>query len=180
MATYGSVTGVEHINSHYVGGYTTTGMPATSAVVAWLAQGYAALNVYLGKAGYATPVSTSAACYAVLTRLNDLYAAACAEQATNISTAGPGEETRSEKLWQRFKVELADFLDGDLTLVGLSRGTTAPVRARVRSLELRRRDGYAKRFDPDNTEYAASETDDITLLEPWRLSDSAGRAEGDY
>ena len=56
----------------------------------------------------------------MLTRLNDLYAAACAEQATNISTAGPGEETRSEKLWKEYQRGLTDLMAGDMTLLGLT------------------------------------------------------------
>ena len=154
MATYGSESGVEAINAHLTTGYTGASVPNALALVGWLEQGYSYLNLVLAKAGYTTPVASTVACYPLLTRLNNLYAAACAEQATNISTAGPGEQTRSEKLWAQFKDELGLFLDGDLTLAGLSRLATAPVRRRVRSLELRRRDGYASAFDPDNTEYA--------------------------
>lgn len=154
MATYGSETGVEQVNSHFIGGYTATSVPTAAAVAAWLGQGYAHLNLLLAQAGYQTPVAPSAGAYPFLVRLNNLFAAACAEEATNISTAGPGEETRSEKLWNQYRAGVKELLAGDLTAAGLSRAATAPVRARVRSLELRRRDGYAHHFDPTNSEYA--------------------------
>jgi hypothetical protein len=152
MATYGSEHGVEAINSHYIGGYTTSTAPRALDVNTWLTQGYAKLNLALKRAGYITPVSRAAApeVYDVLTRLNDLYAAACAEQATNISTAGPGEETRSEKLWQEFNAELTDLLAGDMTLLGLTLVTPASAtgtRVRIRSFQTRNYDGYAINAD---------------------------------
>jgi hypothetical protein len=180
MATYGSETGVEAINAHLTDGYGAATLPTSAQVATWLEQGYAHLNLLLAKAGYSTPVSATVTLYPFLTRLNNLYAAACAEQSTNISTAGPGEETRSAALWTQYRAELADLLDGDLTLAGLTRATTAPVRRRVGSLELRRRDGYAHRFDSENSEYASGSTDDITLLEPWRLGSGGGTPERDY
>ncbi len=149
MATYGSEQGVEGINAHMIGGYTVTTTPTSTQVATFLAQGAAMLDAAFAKAGYTTPVAAGAACYSIIVRLNDLYAAACAEQAVNISTAGPGEETRSEKLWKQYKAELADFLAGDLTLVGLSlaaTATTAP-RKRVRSLPMRHYDGFAVNAD---------------------------------
>lgn len=155
MASYGTEQGVEAINAHYVTGYGSASVPTALAVQQFLEQGYAYLNVVLAQRGYVTPVASTVACYPLLQRLNNLYAAAATEQATNISTAGPGEQTRSEKLWAQFKDELGLFTAGDLTAAGL---TLAPVtttaRTRVRSLELRRRDGYAAVQDPDNTEYA--------------------------
>ena len=151
MATYGNESGVEAINSHYIGGYSTSSTPTSQAVGVWLTQGYAALNMALKRAGYTTPVTSSAApeVYAMLTRLNDLYAAACAEQATNISTAGPGEETRSEKLWKEYKDGLADLVAGDGTLLGLTLASTdtTPVRPRIRSLQMRHYDGFAINAD---------------------------------
>jgi len=154
MASYGTEQGVEAINAHYVNGYGTASAPTALAVRQFLEQGYAYLNTVLAKLGYATPIASAVACYPLLQRLNNLYAAAATEQATNISTAGPGEQTRSEKLWAQFKDELGLFTEGDLTLAGLTRTATTPARRRVRSLELRRRDGYAAVQDPDNTEYA--------------------------
>jgi hypothetical protein len=149
MATYGSEQGVEGINAHMVGGYTATTTPTSTQVATFLAQGAAALDAAFAKAGYTTPVAASVACYSIIVRLNDLYAAACAEQAVNISTAGPGEETRSEKLWKQYKTELTDFLSGDLTLAGLSLAATAATapRQRIRSLPLRKYDGYAANAD---------------------------------
>jgi hypothetical protein len=124
-------------------------------------------------------VPTAAACYPTAIRLNNLWAAAVAEQSTNIGLNGDAE-TRSEKLWAQYKAELADLLAGDLSLVGLTTNANANVRRSVRSMELRRRDGYAQRFDSSNTEYASGSDDDITLREPWRLSDAGSTPEGQF
>src|SRR5512137_217077 len=107
MATYGSEAGVEAINSHAVGGYTSLTMPTSTAVAAWLEQGASMIDNALAKAGYATPVAATAACYQAVVRLNNLYAAACAEQSVNISEAMPGQETRSDKLWKNYRLEMA-------------------------------------------------------------------------
>jgi hypothetical protein len=170
MATYGSETGVEAINAHLKGGYTTTSVPTSAQIAGFLDDGYSAINSRLAVLGYAVPVPSGATCYNAIVRLNNLFAAATAEEAVNISTAEPEGETRSQRLWRRYESEFKALLAGDLTLVGLSKSSSAPARRRVRSVEMRRRDGYAHRFDSDNTEYAAASTDDITLREPWRLS----------
>lgn len=148
MATYGSEAGVEGINAHMIGGYTASTTPTSTQVATWLTQGAATLDAAIARAGYTTPVASTVAGYQILVRLNDLYAAACAEQSVNISTAGPGEETRSEKLWKQYKTELNDLLTGDLTLLGLSLTvSTASPRKRIRSLPLRHYDGYAVNAD---------------------------------
>jgi len=158
MATYGSEAGVEAINAHFVGGYTSATIPTSTQITTFLADGYAALNMRLALAGYTTP-ATSGTAYDVLARLNNLYAAACAEEAVNLSTAGLAEESRSERLWKRYDNELLAFLAGDLTLTGLTMATAAKPRRGVRSVAARKRDGYAEHFDPDNTEYATADGD---------------------
>lgn len=158
MATYGSVTGVKGINAYNTDGYTTSTVPTQAQVEVFLDDGYAALNARLALAGYSTPVNSTVACYAVLTRLNNLYAAACAEDAITVSFVAPGESGRGQRLWQRYDAELAALLAEDLTLLGLTKTSTAPVRRYIRSAELRRRDGYARYFDEDNTEYGSSNT----------------------
>lgn len=151
---YGSVTGVARINSHLTDGYTASTLPTQAAVTEWLDQGRAALDLALAKAGYSVPVTNTAACYPVLVRLNNLFAAASAESSTNIGGDGTGE-TRSEKLWALYRDGLNELLDGDLTLAGLTRATSAPVRRRVSSLPLRRYDGYATNADDVSaSEYA--------------------------
>ena len=146
MSSYGTRLGVEAINSHFSGGYTSATLPTDTAVSAWLAEGYAHINVALAKAGYTVPASSSATCYSVLTRLNNLYAAACAEQAVNIGATGE-TETRADKLWTQYKDGLKDLLDGDLTLAGLTHVATAPVRRSIRSLQMRHYDGFAVNAD---------------------------------
>ena len=154
MAHYGSEGGVEGLNAHMIGGYSATTTPSSAQVAVFLEQGAATLDAALAKAGYTTPVVSTATGYQVLIRLNDLYAAACAEGAVNISTAGPGEETRSDKLWKLYRMELADFLAGDLTPLGLTlTPSTSTPRRRVRSLPLRRYDGYARNADNSALDY---------------------------
>jgi len=153
MATYGSEAGVEAINAHN-GGYTASTLPTSTQVGLYLADGYADLNARLLLAGYTAPqTDTTTNGYLVLTRLNNLFAAACAEQATNIGLAGE-EDTRSELLWARYEKEVAAFLQGDLTLLGFGRGSSAPVRRQVRSLPLRHFDGYAVNADDADSEYS--------------------------
>ena len=146
MSSYGTRYGVEAVNSHFTGGYTSATHPTDTAVAQWLAEGYAHLNVALAKAGYTTPVGTSATCYAVLTRLNNLYAAAEAERAVNIGATAE-TETRAAVLWRLYTDGLKELLDGDLTLVGLAHASTAPVRRGIRSTQMRHYDGYAVNAD---------------------------------
>lgn len=155
--SYGSESGVEAVNAHFVGGYTDTTFPNSTQIAMFLDSGYAFLNLCLERAGYDTPAPSGTTAYNVLRRLNDLYAAACAEEATNLSTAGLAEESRSQRLWRRFETELEVFLSGDLTLSGLLKSGSAPPRRSMRALPMRKRDGFAEHFDPSNTEYASSE-----------------------
>jgi hypothetical protein len=141
--TYGSLAGVEGINAHMQDGYTPESTPSMGQVVTFLADGAAALDAELAKAGYVTPIVDTVACYRVIARLNNLFAAASAEEAVNLTSAGDGGETRSQRLWAMYLRDLAAFLGGDLTTVGLTRTTTAPVRRSVRSLSMQRRDGYS-------------------------------------
>jgi hypothetical protein len=154
MATYGSETGVEAINAHLTGGYTATTTPNSTQIGAYLSDGYAKINLALARAGYTTPVASTAACYDAIVALNNLYAAAQAEEAANVATIGLEGESRSAGLWARYRQELADLTTGDLTLAGLSKQATPQPRPYVRSVGLRRRDGFAHRFDPDNSEYS--------------------------
>lgn len=158
MTSYGSVQGVEAVNAHRIGGYSYATVPTVGQVDAFLADGYAKINVALAIAGYTVPVTdTAATCYDCLARLNNLFAAACAEQATAVSTGGPESEARSAVLFQQYRDELKELLAGDLSKAGLASTTTATGGNRyVRSRELRRRDGYAHRFDAANTEYGST------------------------
>lgn len=146
MATYGSETGVEALNAHFTGGYTASTHPTSTEVAVWLTEGYARINLTLAKAGYATPVAATVACYQVIVGLNDLYAAAKAEQAVNIG-ASAEEDTRGDKLMQDFGAGLADLVAGDGTLAGLTYATAAPARRSMRSVQMRHYDGYAVHAD---------------------------------
>ncbi len=146
MATYGSEAGVEGLNAHFTGGYTASTHPTSTEVGVWLAEGYAKINLALAKAGYVTPVAATVACYAVITGLNDLYAAAKAEMAVNIG-ANADEETRGVTMMKEFTAGLTDLVTGDGTLAGLTHATTAPARRGIRSVQMRHYDGYAVNTD---------------------------------
>jgi hypothetical protein len=146
MATYGSEVGVEGLNAHFTGGYTTSTHPTSSEVGVWLAEGYAKINLALAKAGYTTPVAATVACYQVIVGLNDLYAAAKAELAVNIG-ANANEDTRGVSMMKDFTAGLTDLLAGDLTLAGLTHAATAPARRSIRSTQMRHYDGYAVNAD---------------------------------
>ena len=154
MATYGSEQGVEGINAHQIGGYTASTTPTSAQVAVFLTQGASLIDTALARAGYVVPVASTATCYQAVVRLNDLFAAAAAEQAVNISDAMPGQTTRSDKLWQAYEAELKYLLEGDLTTAGVPLTTSAASpRKRIRSLPTRHFDGYAVNADDLATDY---------------------------
>lgn len=164
--TYGSEVGVEAINAHFVNGYTSTSTPSSDQIADFLADGYDYINARLAKAGYQTPVDSSASCYGVLRRLNNLFAAAAAEEATNVSTAVEAQQSRSERLWRRFQYEFDDFLRGDLTLAGLVPAPAALPSRHVRAMSLYKRDGYSEYFDPDRERYTTVGSARRVQMEP--------------
>lgn len=145
ITAYGSLSGVEALNAHFVGGYKENTTPSNSEVEGFLVDGYAAINFALAKAGYAVPISEEAAAYPSATRLNNLFAAASAEGSINTSIAGLGEKTRAQQLWEMYQSELKEFMRGDLSLVGVYTSGTVSTTRGARSRLLKKTDGYSNR-----------------------------------
>ena len=141
---YGSVTGVSALIP-VVGTLGTSSTPTSAQVTEWLAQGSARIDRALSSAGYSVPVGTSATVYAELTALANLYGAAHVLSARGLDSANGEAENRSDVWMERFNAELSSLAASDLSALGVSAATTTGVNAgrrRVRTLQLRRVDGY--------------------------------------
>lgn len=155
MATYGSTAGANALVPEWNGSTKPTSVQVTQ----WLAEGYAKINRAIGNAGYATPIGSSAAVYAELTGLENLYAGAYILRARGIDTAS-GQEEKDSEIWLRdFYANLKDLAASDLTLQGASLiPTSTPTRRRhIRTLQMRRVDGYSRGVVNDSTTPALGE-----------------------
>ena len=142
---YGSVSGVSALIP-VVGTFGTSSTPTSAQVTEWLAQGSAKVDRALSSAGYSVPVSSSASVYAELTALANLYAAALVLSARGLDSANGEAENRSDVWLKRFSDDLASLAASDLTALGVSSSSTSGVNAgrrRIRTLQLRRIDGYS-------------------------------------
>lgn len=129
--------------------WSETSSPASTDVERWLEQGYAKINLALAMAGYTTPATATMDVYEELQAINDLYAAAQAETAWNVSRGEAEEETRGARYNAEWRKRLEELLEGDLTLAGLSLSSTARPRRSIRIANLRREDGYSE-YSEDN------------------------------
>lgn len=147
MATYGSAAGVLAIVPA-VGSFTASTTPTSTQVTTWLAEGHSEINRYLSSSGYVVPASASAEVYPTLTALNDLYAAAYVLRARGMDIIQGEEENRSEMMLRDFYKRLEMLAKQDLTALGLSlRPAPAQRRRRIRTLQLRRVDGYSAAYE---------------------------------
>lgn len=143
MATYGSADGVLAIVPA-LGSITNETTPTSDQVTAWLAEGHSEINRFLSAAGYVVPVSASADLYSSLTAMNNLYAAAYALRARGMDLTQGENELRSDQYLKDFYSRLKGLGNMDLTAMGLTqRAAPAKRRQRLRSVQLRRRDGYS-------------------------------------
>ena len=141
---YGSVSGVSALVP-VAGTLGTSSTPTSAQVTEWLAQGSARIDRALSSAGYSVPVAATATVYAELTALANLYGAAHVLTARGLDSANGEAESRSDVWLTRFGDELASLAASDLSALGVSSATTTGVNAgrrRVRTLQLRRVDGY--------------------------------------
>ena len=152
MANYGSTEGVQAIVPA-LGLFSAGSSPTYEQVVSWLAAGYATINRAIAAAGYSTPVASTVACYDEIVALNELYAAAYALRARGIDSISGETEQRSEAWLKDFRIGLKDLAAGDLLSSGLTliASTTPAYRRRVRTLQLRKIDGYSAAAEPAET-----------------------------
>lgn len=154
MATYGSAAGASAlVPASYVSGQAQA--PTDVQVTAWLAQGYAVINRSLANAGYAIPIVSGAAVYDELTALNNLYAAAHILRSRGLDIMSGEEETRSEVWLRNFTEQLKALAESNLTGLGVSMATVGatPARRRIRTLQMRRIDGYSGVYEDAETAY---------------------------
>lgn len=141
MATYGTAAGAGALVPTWNG----TTNPTSAQVEAWLAEAYAKINRAIGSAGYGAPVGISAALYPELTGLENLYAAAYILRSQAIDTASGESEARSEVWLEDFYRQLASLAASDLSLWGVTPlPATTTTRRRIRTLQMRKVDGYSR------------------------------------
>lgn len=142
MATYGSVAGANALVPTWAGATN----PTAAQVTAWLAEAYAKINRAIANAGYTTPVGVTAALYPELTGLENLYAGAYILRSIAIDTASGEGEERSEIWLEDFYSQLKDLANSNLVLLGASPlpSSTTSRRRRIRTLQMRKVDGYSR------------------------------------
>ena len=143
--SYGSLSGVSALVP-VAAPLSATSTPTSAQVTEWLAQGSARIDRALSSAGYSIPVASTATVHAELTALANLYAAAHVLIARGLDSANGEAENRSDAYIERFTSELSALASSDLSALGVSAATTTGVNAgrrRIRTLQLRRVDGYA-------------------------------------
>lgn len=143
--SYGSLSGVSALVP-VAAPLSATSTPTSAQVTEWLVQGSARIDRALSSAGYSIPVASTATVHAELTALANLYAAAHVLIARGLDSANGEAENRSDAYIERFTSELSALASSDLSALGVSAATTTGVNAgrrRIRTLQLRRIDGYA-------------------------------------
>jgi len=143
--SYGSLSGVSALVP-VAAPLSATSTPTSAQVTEWLAQGSARIDRALSSAGYSIPVDSTATVHAELTALANLYAAAHVLIARGLDSANGEAENRSDAYIERFTSELTALASSDLSALGASAASTTGVNAgrrRIRTLQLRRIDGYA-------------------------------------
>jgi len=143
--SYGSVSGVSALVP-VAGTLGSSSTPTSAQVTEWLTQASARIDRALATAGYSIPVASTATAYAELTALANLYGAAFVLMARGLDSATGEAENRSDALMRQFSDGLTSIAGSDLSALGVSASATTGVNAgrrRVRTLQLRRVDGYA-------------------------------------
>ncbi len=144
--SYGSVSGVSALVPA-AGTLGTSSTPTSAQVTEWLAQGSARIDRALSSAGYSIPVASTATVHAELTALANLYGAAHVLTARGLDSANGEAENRADVWLGRFDETLKALAASDLSALGVSSAATPTGvnagRRRVRTLQLRRIDGFA-------------------------------------
>lgn len=150
---YGSETGVEALVPA-VGAITGATVPNSTQVGLWIDEGAAQIDRVLGSAGYSVPVSASADCYEELRALNNLYAAAYVLRARGLDTMQGTDQNKTSMWLAEFRRQLAELAASNLVAGGASLATTtSAARRRVRSLQMRRIDGYSGKSETAESAY---------------------------
>lgn len=152
MADYGTVAGVA-ARAPSLRVYSAQS-PDVEQVERWLDEGAAWINRTLAAAGYAAPVSATAALYTELVGLTELYAAAMALRARGLDAATGLTEDRSGVWLREVRDRLRELGGQDLRALGATPATVTGPHRRMRSVQVRRIDGYSSAAEMGATEWS--------------------------
>lgn len=140
---YGSETGVEAIVPA-AGTIDGSSVPTSTQLSNWIDEGASRIDRVLASAGYSVPVASSADCYEELRALNNLYAAAYVLRARGLDVLQGTDQNKTSMWLAEFRRDLESLAASNLAAGGATLATTTTTgRRRVRSLQMRRIDGYS-------------------------------------
>lgn len=159
---YGSTAGVSALLP-VIGTLSGTSTPTSSQVSTWLVEASAIIDRHVTGAGFSAPVAASATLYSELGALANLYAAAQSVMARSIDNLSGEPEDRATMWLERFYAQLKDIAGSDLSMLGATvlpaPATAGSGRRRVRTLQMRRVDGYSAAVGAWDTE--TIDTDEV-------------------
>ena len=143
---YGSTAGVSALLP-VIGTLGATSTPTSTQVSTWLTEASAIIDRHVTGAGFAVPVASSATIYSELGALANLYAAAQAVMARSVDNLSGESEDRATMWLERFYAQLKEIAGSDLSMLGATvlptPATAGSGRRRIRTLQMRRVDGYS-------------------------------------
>ena len=143
---YGSTAGVSALLP-VIGALGATSTPTSVQVSTWLTEASAIIDRHVTGAGFAVPVASSATIYSELGALANLYAAAQAVMARSVDNLSGESEDRATMWLERFYAQLKEIAGADLSMLGATvlpaPATAGSGRRRIRTLQMRRVDGYS-------------------------------------
>lgn len=128
--------------------------PTFEQVDAWLRQGSATIDRVLGAAGWLAPVAAGTGVHEEATALAEQYAAAHALRARGIDSLTGESETRSDVWLEEFRAGLLALASADLSGAGGVLVVQLASRPRrLRTVQVRRIDGYSALYEGVRTPY---------------------------
>jgi hypothetical protein len=130
--------------------------PDEFQVETWLTEGAVWIDRTLAASGYTVPVDEAAALHTELVAIGEQYAAAQALRARGLDAMTGGTEDRSTVLMREVTQRLNSLAEQDLTAVGLVLRplVTGQRNRRLRSVQMRRMDGYSGARELGSTEWS--------------------------
>lgn len=130
--------------------------PDDYQVTLWLGEGAAWIDRTLAASGYVTPVTADGApvLHTELTAIAEQYAAAQALRARGLDSLTGASEERSAALMREVTARLAQIAGADLSAMGVRLVTVAGANRRLRSVQMRRIDGYSRGAEVGYGEYS--------------------------
>lgn len=146
---YGTTAGVQALLP-VLGTLSGSTVPTSTQVSEWLTQASAILDRHVTGAGYTVPVTAAATLYSELGSLANLYAAAQAVMARSVDNLTGENEDRATVWLERFYAQCKELAASDLSMLGATviatPSTAGSGRRRIRTLQMRRVDGYSAAY----------------------------------